>query len=439
MIKNKKTTVTMLSTLSCLTLFLSACGSSSSTANGGQSEGPVTLKVLSSTIVEKPAGVIEQQLADEFMKQNPNIKIEFMGTSTNDAFTKITTLATGNQLPDIFVNTPDFYSTANDMGITANLTELLGKDYVQGFNPKVLEEATIDGKLQFAPWFTTPLALLYRMDWLEAEGLKPPTTWDEFIHVAQKLTKDKDGDGKADQWGFGMVGTNNSSGTYRFMPILHSFGASELKQDASGKWVTEMDTPQAAEALQFFGDLVNKYQVVQPGAVQSAYADVVTLMGNEKIGMMITGSHGIGGVIEKNPNLKGKIGAVPVPMKVTHASALSSFGFSISEQSKHKEAAVQYLKFLLNKENALKFFEGTGRMPTRTETNDSPLLNSPEYKGFIEAQKYAFQQPVVPFFSKVQTAVGVAYQSVLTSKTGADEAGKKAAEIIRGEIKQNQK
>lgn len=438
--RKKNAMLALFSLLICLSLALSACGGSSNDSGSSTSATKqTTLKIMSSTIVETPVGIIEQEFADEFMRQNPDIKIEFMGLSQNDAFTKITTLATGNQLPDIFVNTPDFYATAEDMGITANLTELLGEEYIKGFYPNVIDEAMIDGKLQFLPWFTTPIALIYRTDWLEAEGLTPPATWDEFVTVAQKMTKDSDGDGKVDQWGFGLVGTNNSSGTYRFLPILHSFGASELKQDDSGNWVTELDSPQAIEAFQFFGDLDSKYKVVPPGAMQNAYAENVTLMATNKIGMVISGSHSIEGLIEKNPELEGKLAAVPVPKKTNHASNLSSFGFSIAETSENKEAAVKYLKFLVDKDNAVQFFEGTGRLPTRTEAGDDAAINSPVYKGFVDAQKYAIPQPVVPYFSQISSAVGSAYQSMLVGNADAAAVAGKAAETIRLEVERNQR
>lgn len=437
--RHKRAIFSLFSMVIGLTITLTACGGSSDRGSSDSSNKQITLKVLSSTIVETPVGAIEQEMADEFMKQNPDIKIEFMGLSQNDAFTKITTLATGKRLPDIFLNTPDFYATANDMEITANLTELLGEEYIRGFYPNVLNEATIDGKLQYIPWFTTPIALIYRADWLKAEGLTPPATWDEFVSVAKKLTKDTDGDGKLDQWGFGLVGTNNSSGTYRFFPMLHSFGASELKQDASGKWVTGLDSPEAIEAFQFFGDLANKYKVVPPGAMQNAYAENVTLMANNKIGMVISGSHSIAGLIEKNPELAGKLAAIPVPKQKVHASNLSSFGFSIAETSKNKEAAVKYLKFLIEKDNAVKLFEGTGRMPTRIKTGDDPKFQSPVYKGFVDAQQYALPQPNVPFFSQVQSAVGAAYQTMLAGKAEAATVAGKAAEAVRLEVERNQK
>ncbi|WP_438348653.1 ABC transporter substrate-binding protein [Paenibacillus sp. FA6] len=439
--RQKKVLFGLLSLAICLSIVVTACGGSSNNTSGkADSKKQITLQVMSSTIVEKPAGTLEQELADEFMKQNPDIKIEFMGLSQNDAFTKIATLATGNQLPDIFLNTPDFYATANDMGITANLTELLGEDYINGFYPSILKEATIDDKLQYVPWFSTPIALIYRTDWFEAEGLTPPTTWDEFVTAAQKLTKDTDGDGSMDQYGFGMVGTNNGSGTYRFFPILHSFGASELMEDESGNWITQLDSPQAIEAFQFFGDLANKYKVVPPGAMQNAYADNVTLMANDKIGMVISGSHSIAGLIEKNPALEGKLAAVPIPKKEVHASNLSPFGFSIAETSKNKEAAVKYLKFLVEKDNAIHFFENTGRMPTRMEAGDDPKVQTPVYKGFVDAQQYAVPQAVVPFFSQVQAAVGTAYQTMLTgNNTDATKVANKAAEVVRLEIERNQK
>src|SRR5690606_29147529 len=120
-------------------------------------------------------------------------------------------------------------------------------------------------------FFTIPTGLLYRTDLFEEAGLTPPETWDEFIEVAKKLTVDTDGDGSIDRWGFAMVGSNNGSGGSRFVPVMRSFGAQELVESGDG-WTTEFDTDAAAAAFQLYGDLVNEYEVVPPGPLQTSYA-----------------------------------------------------------------------------------------------------------------------------------------------------------------------
>src|SRR5690606_28719970 len=137
-------------------------------------------------------------------------------------------IATGGQVPDVFTNSPEFSAQAADLGVVASLDDLLGADYIAGFEDEPRARAKLGDDVQFAPLFTITTGLLYRTDLFEEAGLTPPETWDEFIEVAKKLTVDTDGDGSIDRWGFAMVGSNNGSGGSRFVPVMRSFGAQEL-------------------------------------------------------------------------------------------------------------------------------------------------------------------------------------------------------------------
>ena len=171
-------------------------------ALSGLSLAQTTLRIMSSTIVESPEGDVEQAIADAFMAENPDITIEFIGTPMNDMFKVLTTNAIGGELPDIFTNTPEFAAQAADLGIAADLYEVFDEDFLAGFYPTTLEEATVDGKLILLPWFTVPVGVLYRADWFEEAGLEGPQTWDDFVNAAQTLTQDTDGDGR---WTAGVL------------------------------------------------------------------------------------------------------------------------------------------------------------------------------------------------------------------------------------------
>jgi ABC-type glycerol-3-phosphate transport system substrate-binding protein len=414
-------------------LVLTGCGSqdtagSDSAEGGSADEGPITLQVMSATVVEKPDGAAEEAMADAFMAEHPDITIEFIGTPMNEMYAKLSTMATGGNMPDIFTNSPEFYGQADDMGVVEPLNDLLGQDYVDGFEPATIAQAEIDDKLQFAPFFTIPTGLLYRTDLFEAEGIEPPETWDEFVEAAQKLTQDLNGDGQTDRWGFAMVGSNNGSGGSRFVPVMRTFGAEELVEKDGG-WATEYGTPEAAAAFQLYSDLVNKYEVVPPGPFQTSYAEAVSLMATDKTAMMISGPHSIGAITAANPELEGKLAGVPLPHAPGEkpAAALGMLGFSISAQSKHKEAAAEYLKFILNKENQLEWNKVTGRLPARTEAAEDPQIQRPELKGFLDAQQYAFTMPQVPFYADVQLAATEGYQAVISGSATAEEAAELAA------------
>jgi ABC-type glycerol-3-phosphate transport system substrate-binding protein len=411
-------------------LLLSACG------DGARQDGKITLTVMSATVVEKPDGAAERAMAEAFMAEHPDIEIEFIGTPMNDMYTKLSTMAIGGNLPDIFTNSPEFYVQAADIGAAEPLDELLGPEYVAGFEPVTLDQARLDGRLQFAPFFTIPTGLLYRTDLFEAAGLAPPTTWEEFVDAARTLTVDTTGDGATDRWGFAMVGSNNGSGGSRFLPVMRTFGAAELVQAPDGSWETQFDTPGAVAALRLYGDLVNTHQVVPPGPFQTSYGESVSLMASDKAAMMVSGPHSIGSVVAQNPELEGKLAGAPLPHApgAQPASSLGMLGFSISSQSEHKQAAAEYLKFVLSTQNQLDWNAATGRLPARTDAAQDPQLQRPELAGFIEAQQYAFRMPTVPYYPNVQLFSAEAYQAVISGSATPEEAAAIAARRTETEI-----
>lgn len=291
-----------------LTLGLAACSSEPTT----NPDGSITLRVMSATVVESPEGDVERAIADDFMAANPDIRIEFLGTPMNDIYAQLTTMATGGELPDVFTNSPEFSSQAQDLGIVEPLDELLGQEYVAGFEEQVLAQARLDDGLQFAPFFTIPTGLLYRTDLFEEAGLEPPTTWEEFREAARQLTVDEDEDGTPERYGFAMVGSNNGSGGSRFVPIMRTFGAQELRQEGDA-WVTDFESPEAVAAFELYGELVNTDQVVPPGPFQTSYGEAVALLASDKAAMMVTGPHSIGAIEAQNPDLEGKLAGAPLP------------------------------------------------------------------------------------------------------------------------------
>ncbi|MCU1586335.1 MAG: sugar transporter substrate-binding protein [Microbacteriaceae bacterium] len=398
----------------------------------------VTLTVLSPLVVETPSGDVEKAYAAEYQKLHPNVTIEFIGVPMNDAYAKISTLATGGQMPDIFINSPEFSAKAKQLGIVADMDKLLGADYLKGFAKAPLDQAKLGGKTQFAPYFTIPTGLLYRSDLFKQAGITPPTTWSAFEADAKKLTVDTNNDGQTDRWGFAMVGTNDGSGGSRFIPVMRTFGAKELVKSGSS-WTTQFDSAGAIKAFKLYGDLVNKDHAVPPGPLQTGYAQANALLATDKAAMMITGPHTIGAILTQNPALKGKLAGAPLP----HApgeksvSVLGMLGWSVSQDSKHQQAAADYIKFVLDKKNQLAFNAATGRFPTRNDALADPQVNRPELKGFIAAQDNAFILPAVPYYANLQVIAGGDYQQVILNKMTPEQAAKDAAEQTKKSISDN--
>lgn len=391
------------------------------------------LTVLSSVILEKPDGAVEQDIANRFMKACPNVQIKFVGVPANDLITKLTTMAIGGNVPDMYASSPETTIKLASLGVPLDLRRALGAEFIKGFAAKALAEQTIEKQVLAAPWFMIPTAILYRTDLFAAAGVKPPKTFEEFITVCKALTKDTDGDGKIDQYGWAMVGTDNGSGQGRFNVIARNMGAVDLLKDKSGKWVTQIDSPGWKAALKLYKDAVD-VGCVPPGQFQTGYPEASVQIGKGQAAMMITGPHTIGVALTANPDAKGKIAGAPIPSAkgVAATTQLSQMGMGISRTSKKREAAIAYLKFMLNKQNQLAFNEVTYRIPSRLDAQKDPQVNSVMSRGFVKAgEGKTFSNPQVSWYNAINVLSSPAYQAAIKGEQTIDEIAKAAAEKAR--------
>jgi len=80
---------------------------------------------------------------------------------------------------------------------------------VSDYYPDIISTAQQDGHLYGLPWIAQPVVVFYNKALFDAAKLEYPKagwTWDDFLAAAKALTKDTDGDGKTDQWGFSANG-----------------------------------------------------------------------------------------------------------------------------------------------------------------------------------------------------------------------------------------
>ncbi len=396
----------------------------------------VKLSIMSSSIVESPEGEVERELMDEFMQLYPNIELEVIGVPMNNATNAVTTCAISGELPDIFVNALELMPRFYDLGLCLDLKDYLDEEYLSGFYPYVMQEVVINDEMQFFPRFSLTMAVVYRKDWFEEKGISEPKSWDEFVAAAQQLTEDVNQDGQIDRWGFAMVGSKNSSGTMRFINILRSFGAYEVRYE-NGEWYTSIASDQGKAAFRFFGDLYGKYNVVPPGPLEVNYEEAIAMMASEKTGMMITGQNSLGAILKLNPELDGKLGSFVIPKADHHTSTLSIIGYSISKDCANVDEAITFLKFICNKENLIKWNQETGRMPVRVDAGSDPSIQRPGFEGFNEAYNYIEPIPQVSFYADMTDIIGEAYQSILIDSVDLDTAVEAAATRIRQSIEQS--
>lgn len=292
---------------------------------------------------------ILKPMLEQFEKENPDIKVDFMHIPQN-YFQKIHLLFASNTAPDvIFINNLYLPLYAN-----AGLLEPLAAD--DNFYRKSLEALSWKNTLYAIPRDISMLVIFYNKDLFRKNGIPFPSenwTFSDFINTAQKLTHD------------GVFGISFEEDAMYYLPYLMSEGGGILSDDLSRMII---DSQESLEGLNFYADLRKKYHVA-PLRRESASATMAQMFLQEKIAMHLTGRWLVPKyreVAEFDWDIarfpRGNNGSV-VP--------LDASGWAISKTSKHKDAARKLVYYLSSKESSKQFTKSGLIVPARKDVTET--------------------------------------------------------------------
>ena len=155
-----------------------------------------------------------------------------------------------------------------------------------GYAPGPVSAATYDGQLYGLQPGANTLAIFYNKDVLAKAGVQPPKTWAELKAAAKKLTSGK-------QYGFAFNATADYEGAWQFLPPMWTNGGDE----------TDLKSPQVAEALQLWKDLVDDGSVSK-SVVNWKQSDVNDQFIAGKAAMMLNGPWQIPALTEGEGQLR---------------------------------------------------------------------------------------------------------------------------------------
>ncbi|WP_084129194.1 sugar ABC transporter substrate-binding protein [Demequina sp. NBRC 110055] len=287
-------------------------------------------------------------------EEETGAEVNMIITDADQYATKLQAAIAGNQVPDVFYiesGRMQGYVYAN---VLADLTEYVDQATIDNvwdfgttayrFDKETGEMGT--GALYGLPKDVGPFGFGYNTVMFEEAGIEPPSpteplTFDEFVDIAKQLTQDTDGDGELDQWGTGLNVTWNSQA------FIWGAGADWISED--NKTVT-VDTPEFAEALQWFADL-GLVEGVTPSAEQAQTLDTYQRWMAGEIGFFPVAPWDIAtynDVAANNPEVFG-YDVIPYPVANEGddwSTWLGSLGIAVSENSKNKELAAQLATYL---------------------------------------------------------------------------------------------
>ncbi len=346
---------------------------------------------------------IMERVIDNFEKENPSIKVkmEFMEGSY---YEKLQVQMAGKTAPDVIwvqdIRLPMFVAK----GVFMDLNDFIHKD--KGFNlsdyyPQTLQIYKYQGGLYAIPQNCAPLMFQYNMDIFDRLGIKYPDsnwTWAEFLDIARRLTRDNDGNGRIDQYGFTGAGSVHAMA----MLILQN-GGRLLNIEKRTSTIT---MPEAVEAVQFYVDLVRRYRV---SPRQEETRD------NPSWEMYYRGSIGITQFIcpwapEAIKYQKFRWDVVPVPRGKNRKTVFFSDGFAIYKFTEHPEESWQFLKYLVGEEGQKMYCIEHKIFPTlrsvaRSQDFLEPSVPPTDKKMLLEAMDHAEFLPILPEFIEIDIKV----------------------------------
>ncbi len=224
--------------------------------------------------------------------------------------------------------------------------------------PTLMGMQTFNGALYGLPFHDGPECLVYRKDLFEAEieqqhfrekygrTLAVPTSWDEFLQVAQFFNRPEE-----HLYGSVFAGyPDGHNAVFDFCLQLWSRGG-EL-QDANGK--IALNQAAAIEALDFYRNLFQTADVLHPKSMDYESVQAGAAFARGEVAMMVNWfGFASWAQIDKDSAVRGKvdIAAIPAQKEVKPTSLNVYWVYALPEGSANKALAYDFMAFAVTAVN----------------------------------------------------------------------------------------
>ena len=282
-----------------------------------------------------------QRVAEAFMKEHPNIKIDYFFAPWDDYFTKLKTLWAGGDpkaIPDVFFLWPTPAYAAK--GVLENLQPYIEKDGydLKAYWPFLLDSARYNGAVYGFPRDIEAQALYYNKKMFDAAGVKYPTddwTWDDLMAAAEKLTK-KDANGRVTQYALGVEGGK--------WPTWVGQPGGMVLDDLVNPSKCTLDTPQAMQGLQFIYDMMDKGYAIRSATMGQQGGDSGVFQAGQ-VAMIMQNSSRVAD-FNANKDIEYDVVNVPLAKGGQRWNPNGGAAWVMSAKSANKDAAWEFLKWL---------------------------------------------------------------------------------------------
>ena len=350
-----------------------------------------------------------EDVIDGFENDNPGITVNLEVQSWDNLNDVVTTKVQGGQAPDIMNGGPFAGFAADDLLYPAE--DVTSPETLADFQPTFADNASVEGVQYGLPLIASARTLFVNNDLLEQAGVStPPTTWDELLDAATKVSALGDG-----VYGYGLpLGSEEAQAE---SAIWFYAGGGGFGDESA----ITIDTPENLAAAEFIQKMVDE-GATQPDAGATDRTPLIDVFVQGKIGMIEGLPPTVGQIDDGNPELDYSL--VPIPTKDGSPFTLGVADHLMAFQNDgdKQEAITAFFDYFYSSDVYVNWVTTEGFLPT-TVTGGEALADDEVLAPFLDAlPNAAFYPSTNPQWS----ATDAAFKSLV----GQLAQGKDPAEVL---------
>jgi len=360
------------------TVILTACGTGDSEAAGDGDVREVTM-------------IINASHGDHSVNNNtdlwPGFYCNFIQVAENDIDSRILLeMVGGARSFDIAYTQASGARQYGAMGLLEPLAPLPDQDDVF---PALVEQYSIGDDLFGYSMIGDFFLLYYNTEHFEEAGLTdPPTTFDEVLTYALRLTKDRDGV-RADepgfdpnnvvQWGWQFMGGTGHGNPWFLTLYLYANGTQFIYNDFENMtYEVTVTSPEFRASLQYIYDMYYVHHAMPSGFINYDYDEFGEMFVSGQVSMALNWPY-MWAMSQDRPETAGKISVAALPAGTSGSGGGPQGGWSIGvfRDAPNKDDALEFAKIFAGREAQEAFVEVMGgNILTRFSFFDQKIAES---------------------------------------------------------------
>lgn len=361
---------------------------------------------------------------------------------------KLITACGAGKPPDISILDSVWLAEFAKAGQLAPLDEIdpewFKDDYTNDFFPVFQHGDMFDGHLWGIRTQTDMAIIWYRKDWLLAENLNPPSTWNDLVKISRHFQTDS----VRTQYGnseyplaLPLGQKARETMVYQLLPLFWSNGGGIFR---NGRLI--LDSGQNAGTLKFLRDLVHTYKVVSPESTTFEWNRAAKLFATGKAVLALGGSYEKSMIQEvsgwDNAEFSSRAGFALIPSGRGGVRSTTAGGmcYVVYEQSPNKKRAFEIIRLATSPEIMRQFTLETYQHPPRISVAEG--LDKQKYPFLAETASYLYKartRPVFPKYSRLSDLFQEMVETTVQEETEPGVALKETSRKVLGLMKRNSK